>query len=133
MRAPRRKRQMPRRILVLPESLDLDALAATVSYVGSPEHKDVDSFAGSPRPRADATICDASFVSRLAELNDWLRQAVRRGCIGTPWEGNFPRYAWYRDGDIVYEARLVNRGTGEYKGYALTRHEWPDEIGDFYE
>ena len=107
---------MPRKILVVPANLDLNSLAATVRYAGSPEHKDVDSFAGIPRPRADAAICDASFVSRLGELNEWLREAVASRLYRRTWEGSFPRYAWYRDRDIVYEARLVNRGSGEYKG-----------------
>ena len=37
----------------------------------------------------------------------------------------FPRYAWYKHGETVYEGRLVNSGRGEYKGYPLERSEWP--------
>ena len=29
----------------------------------------------------------------------------------------------------VYEGRLVNRGSGEYKGYLLDRSEWPEGLG----
>jgi len=35
--------------------------------------------------------------------------------------------------DQVYEARLVNRTSGEYKGYKLRREEWPDGLGDLYD
>lgn len=51
---------------------------------------------------------------------------------GTPWEGDFPRYVWYKHGDTVFEGRLVNRETGEYKGYPLHGDEWPDGIAEVY-
>ena len=41
------------------------------------------------------------------------RKPVRRG------EAGFPRYVWYKDGGTVFEGRLVNRGSGSYKGYPL--------------
>jgi len=125
MRAPHRKRPLARQIQAPPDGIDLDRLSRRVRYTGSPEHKDAPSFAGHPRPRADATICDRSFVDRQKQITTWLRRAVRTGQVGAPWEGEFPRYAWYRDGDTVYEARLTNQGAGEYKGYALERDEWP--------
>jgi hypothetical protein len=127
MRAPRRKRPRHREIDI-PREVDLEALARPVRYVGSPEHKDAPSFAGQPRPRADATICDRSLIHKQRELTRWLRKAIRLGNVGAPWEGRFPRYVWYRDGDTLYEARLVNRGRGEYKGYALSLDEWPKGI-----
>ena len=40
----------------------------------------------------------------------------REGATGAPWEGGFPRYVWYKHGETVFEGRLVNRETGEYKG-----------------
>lgn len=119
---------MYRTVIPPPESVQLDELCTRVSYVGSPEHKDSPSFAGHPRPRADATICDRSFHGRQAELTEWLREAMRSGSIGAPWEGDFPRYIWVRQGIDVYEARLVNRDKGEYKGYRLERHEWPEGV-----
>jgi hypothetical protein len=94
-------------------------------YVGRPEHKDAPSFAGQPRPRADASICDEAFADKQIELTRWLRRAIREGSVSELAEGDFPRYVWYRDGKTMYEARLVNSGTGEYKGYALNKDEWP--------
>ena len=133
MRAPRRRRPLRRTLDLerLPAE-ELRSLAERVEYIGSPEHKDQPSFAGHPRPRADATICDQSFANRLEEILRWLRDAVERGCVGAPWEGDFPRYVWYKDGDDVYEARLVNRERGQYKGYRLMEEEAPQAIDELF-
>lgn len=101
------------------------ALARQVTYIGSPEHKSGPSFAGVPRPRADASICDASLNGRLVEIQRWLSHAVEVQCFGPPWEDGFPRYVWCLVDGVVYEARLVNRGLGQYKGWQLDSTEWP--------
>ena len=99
--------------------------------MGSPEHKDFPSFAGRPRLRADASLCPREI--RDQELvSEWLRSAIRRGAVGGPWEGGFPRYVWHREGDVVFEGRLVNRGSGSYKGYPLDEDEWPRGIEEIY-
>ena len=126
MRAPRRRRPRKREILVSPDA-DLDDLANRAVYVGSREHKDVPSFAGQPRLRADASCCPREITDREA-VSGWLRSAIRRGATGGPWEGGFPRYVWYKDGNRVFEARLVNREAGSYKGYPLDEDEWPKGI-----
>ena len=108
----------------MPEGIDLEAVAARVRYVGSPEHKDVITTAGMPRPRADASICPRP-ANDMALATSWLRSAIRSGSTGDQWEGGFPRYVWHRHDDTVFEARLVNRGDGTYKGYPLGNHEWP--------
>lgn len=130
MRAPARKRPLARVLSAVPEGTDLASLAHHARYVGSPEHKSAPSFAGPPRPRADATICDHSLNSRQKEITTWLRTALIRGAVGAPWEGSFPRYAWFRQGETVYEARLVNHEKGEYKGYPLGPDEWPKGLDE---
>ncbi|WP_327106169.1 hypothetical protein [Nonomuraea glycinis] len=103
-----------------------------VSYVGSGEHKSYPSFAGQPRLRADASKCDPEYKD-ADEITDWLRQAIACGNVGAPWEGEFPRYVWRGLDDVIYEARLVNRELGQYKGYPLTSSERPEglnEMGD---
>ena len=40
------------------------------------------------------------------------------------------RYVWYRQGETVYEARLVNQVKGEYKGYALCPDELPKGLDE---
>ncbi len=130
MRAPKRKRPLPRTIQAPPLGVNVAALAAVVRYVGSIEHKIGPSFAGPPRPRADATRCDVSLNDRQAEIQQWLRRAFELQCFSGPWEGDFPRYVWCRVDQVVYEARLVNRGLGQYKGWQLNRDEWPDGIDE---
>jgi hypothetical protein len=115
-----------------PPGIDLDAVAERADYVGGPEHKDAPSFAGAPRPRADASLCDRSLLPRLALIRQWLREGVRRGAVSQHWDGEFPRYVWYKDSGTVYEARLVNREQGSYKGYPLEPAEWPPGIEAVY-
>ncbi len=89
------------------------------------------TFAGQPHPRSDASICPREH-SDLDSVIGWLRSAIRAGSVGEPWEGGFPRYVWPREGgregDTVFEARLVNRGDGSYKGYPLAPDEWPEHL-----
>ena len=99
--------------------------------MGSPEHKDVPSFAGRPRLRADASCCPREITDPNL-VTGWLRTAIRRGATGAPWEAGFPRYVWYKDGGTIFEGRLVNRGIGSYKGYPLGDDEWPDGIESLY-
>lgn len=109
-------------------------LAESISYVGSPEHKDVPSFAGHPpRPRPDASICDRSLADRRDCITQWLRDAVMRGAYGEYSENGFPRYIWYKNESTVYEGRLVNSGQGTYKGYPLKPIEWPRDIERYYD
>ncbi len=122
-----------RRVPGVPAEADLSGLADAVSYTGSPEHKDMPSFAGQPRPRADASLCPRELTRERDRVAEWLKEAIRRGAVGGIWEGGFPRYVWYKHEAQVYEARLVNRGNGEYKGYPLGADEWPDGIEELYE
>ncbi|MGH3871921.1 MAG: hypothetical protein ACRDSR_10480 [Pseudonocardiaceae bacterium] len=98
-----------------------------MTYVGSGEHKTYPSFAGPPHPRADASKCDPRLADQ-DELTRWLRQAIRCGRTGGLWEGDFPRYVWHRVGQVWYEARLVNRELGQYKGYPLSPDERPGTL-----
>src|SRR3954454_6086870 len=124
MRAPRRRRPLVREIAPVPQGKSLQEAAARASYIGSPEHKDSPSFAGQPRPRADAAICDRSLATKQVLVTRWLKKAIRLGSVSGHWEGDFPRYVWHRQGEVVFEARLVNQVNGQYKGYPLNREEW---------
>ena len=132
MRSPRRHRPRTREIVAPPDRAALSRLAEQARYVGSREHKDVASFAGPPRLRADASCCPRELAEDKSTINEWLRSAIRRGATGAPWEGAFPRYVWYKHEGTVFEGRLVNRETGEYKGYPLDRDEWPAGIDEIY-
>ena len=130
MRAPQRRRPRKRSIYV-PANTNLDRLAGLVTYIGSPEHKDIPSFAGQPKLRSDASCCPRHITSQEM-VTEWLRSAIRCGVTSGLWENGFPRYAWYMTENVVFEARLVNRGTGQYKGYPLDPDEWPDGIEVLY-
>lgn len=123
MRAASRKRPPRRTRCPPPPGTDLANLAERVSYVGSPEHKAFPSFAGPPKHRGDATKCDPDL--EVAQITAWLRAGLLAGHVGAPWEGDFPRYVWLRTEARVYEARLVNQGLGQYKGWALADDEVP--------
>jgi hypothetical protein len=91
MRAPQRKRPLKRIIdrSALSEAERI-TLAQHVTYIGSAEHKDTPSFAGPPRPRADASICDQSLAKAQTEITEWLRQAIQQGQTSAYLEGGYP-------------------------------------------
>jgi hypothetical protein len=111
MRAPKRRRPLRRTLLAPPDGTSLSDLAQRVSYVGSGEHKSYPSFAGPPKLRADASKCDPKFAD----------------------PAEFPRYAWHRLDNVIYEARLVNQELGQYKGYPLDPDEWPERLTEISE
>lgn len=127
MRATKRRRPRRRSRAEFPPGVRPAELAGRASYVGSGEHKSYPSFAGPPHLRADASKCDPKFAD-ADELTGWLREAILTGRIGEPWEGHFPRYAWARQGQVTYEARLVNQELGHYKGYPLEPDEEPEGL-----
>lgn len=122
MRAPGRKRPHRAQRSDPPHDVDVDEVVRHVVYVGSQEHKSYPSFAGEPALRSDASRCPPELADPET-LTEWLRTAIRNGDCGQ-WEGDFPRYVWYRDGTQCYEGRLVNAEAGEYKGYPADCPEW---------
>lgn len=123
MRAPHRKRPRKDDQLAPAPETDLAAVAAKVSYLISTEHKDYLTSAGPGNLRSDASACPRGLD--FDKVEQWLKDAVREGSVSAVLEGEFPRYAWRRVGDRVYEARLSNAGLGQYKGYPIEEHEAP--------
>ena len=112
VRSPGRKR--PRlRVRADTSDADLGALAQRVTYEGSAEHKRHPSPAGPPALRSDASECPKLPFSTV---ESWLRSAIEAGHVGTPWEGEFPRYVWVANEEGFFEGRLTNRDQGIYKG-----------------
>jgi hypothetical protein len=123
MKAPRRHRPRKDERLLPGQQTDLAAMAGKVTYVISAEHKDYLTSAGPGNLRSDASACPRGL--NFDEVTEWLREAVREGAVSAALEGEFPRYAWRRVGNQVYEARLSNSGLGQYKGYPIEEYEAP--------
>jgi hypothetical protein len=105
----------------------LAAAAARAEYHGSPEHKAAFSWLGPKKLRSDATPCP-KHLKDPDMLTGWLRDAIRQRQCSSFWEGEFPKYVWVRQEDLVYEGRLINQGQGNYKGYPLDPSEFPKEL-----
>ena len=88
MRAPRRKRPL-QRVLISEPPDGRESMANAMSYIGSPEHKDTPSFAGHPRPRADASICSRTFARDQLIVNQWLQAAILAANYSEFFEGDF--------------------------------------------
>ena len=104
----------------------LQAIVTKVRYTGSAYHRSPGSKAGTIAKRAGLTSrCPASWTNETA--TQALKLAISEAKVSCYWEGaGFPRYVWYLDGDVLYEARLTNRENGEYHGYPLEdKWQWP--------
>lgn len=124
MRKVRRRRPLTRARVEPPPGTDLRRLASDATYVISPEHKDYLTEAGPRKLRSDASPCPRDITREIAE--SWLRDAIAAGHVGAPWSDQpYPQYAWHRQEDQVFEARLTNAAAGAYKGYPLDESEWP--------
>lgn len=95
-----------------------EEVAALVTYVGSAEHKDVPSFAGHPALRSTASRCPPQYRDP-APITEALREAIRRGCVGTQFEGQFPKYVWGWFDGRLYEPRHISGVGGQYKAYPV--------------
>lgn len=124
MRKVRRHRPLRRTRVDPPVGSDLQALAEQATYVISREHKDYQTEAGPGGLRSDATACPRDITRDQAER--WLRLALSSGHVGAPWTDQpYPEYAWYRNGDRVFEARATNITLGWYKAYPLDPSQFP--------
>jgi hypothetical protein len=123
----RQRRQRQRILAPWPEDKPTPAdVAGRASYVGSAEHKTYPSPAGHPALRSDASRCDPRYVD-FERITRVLREGIQRRCTSSAFEGDYPKYVWgWLDGQL-YEARLINRRRGIYKGYPLEEVELPKD------
>jgi hypothetical protein len=129
---PQRTKRMPgeeKRLAVGLTAEQLSAAAEGARYSGSPYHRPPGSLIGPSRHRLfpQASKCDIKWT--LEGANRALKNAIHSGQVSADWDGGFPRWVWIRDGHTLYEARLSNRGNGEYHAYPLNEErEWPVEM-----
>src|SRR5208282_2620061 len=120
MSLPRPKRDAPpflgklRRADPAPPIQRLEEVANGVTYDPSPYH--CPSPKGQPPKRRakPASRCPRAWTEQ--EIVGAIRSALRHGHVSPNWDGDFPRYAWHRDGDRLYEARGCAGGV--YHAYA---------------
>ena len=120
MRRPTFHRDHPksRRVLPQPPDVDIELVAASCFYVGSPYHAAASTAGVAVARRPDATICPKELTADRQRVEEWLRASVLAGRTGA-WRGGFPQYVWHREQGTVYEARQGGPGSGEYHGYPL--------------
>ena len=120
MKRPTFQRDNPkaRKVQPPPEGIDLEQVAESCRYDGSPYHKDRPGFAGMPRHRPDATLCPPELANRREIIQQWLQDSVRAGRVGA-WDRGYPRFVWHREGEFVFEAKHNSPGSGRYHGYPL--------------
>jgi hypothetical protein len=134
MRSPNRRRPLPNKLLKNPDKSFLNKIAERVSYIGSVEHKDTANpllHQPLPHPRPDASICPRNIRS-IVVVNKWLKDAIAKGAISAFFEGEFPRYVWFKNGNQAFMGRLINKIQGEYKGFPIEPFECPNELNDIY-
>lgn len=110
-----------------------ESVAQRARYVASGEHKDYPSSDGlwTVVPKADKAKCARFARTEWHRLKEVLRQAISASCVHAEFRGDFPARAWAFINDVLHEARLSNRGNGEYHGFPLEYQEqWPDDPND---
>ena len=112
--------------------LERDAVAGIAAqadrarYVGSIEHKNYPSPAGTPSPRHTASKCPRVEEARWPELNEALRAAIRSGLVSDAIdECGLPRYVWGVFDGQLFEARRLSAPEGGYKAFPVEPFELP--------
>jgi hypothetical protein len=110
-----------------------ESIAQRAQYVASGEHKDYPSPDGlwTVVAKVDKAKCARFARTEWHRLQEVLREAISAPCVHVEFRGDFPARAWaFINGDL-HEARLSNRGNGEYHGFPLEYQEqWPDDPND---
>ena len=101
------------------------AVAPQVRYVANGEHKDYPSATGlwTFHPRADKAKCDRYPEAVWPRLAQALREAILAACVSNEFRAGFPARVWAYVNGTLHEARLSNRGNGEYHGFPLNYPE----------
>lgn len=123
--APLRPNRRPRSVWKECPADRREIAATKVWYEGSPYHRQGGAHLTAKRRYPAASKCDAKWTKDMATAA--LRQGIRQGLVGpeTEWRGEFPRYVYYIDGAVVYQALLHNEVSGAYHAYPLNKDEWP--------
>lgn len=119
----RRNRPRVREVSPPPPGVDLEAVAEKCRYVGSPYHRTIRIKGKTPpQNRPGKTPCPKDLQKNQDLVEEWLRDAIRRGNFGE-FDQGFPRVVWHEEDGRLFEARSSGRGSCEYHGYPLAPHD----------
>ena len=115
---------------------ELVTLAATATYVGSPEHKERRWWGGIGMARQlpggrlgrpgkqTTTVCPLVGEEDRDRAITWVQAAIRAGqCIFQQSDQRFPKKIWYEADGQVWMGLRVTDQLGEYKGWPISREE----------
>mgnify|MGYP006967014108 CR=1 FL=1 len=106
-----------------------EEVAARARYFPNGEHKRSPAPNGewSFAPKCDKAKCRQCAMEHWREVRDAfeaaLRYSIRLALVDEEFRGGFPARAWARINGNWHEARLTNKGTGEYHGFPLDYEE----------
>jgi len=93
----------------------LEEAAEKATYDPSPYHCPGPKGQPPKRRAKPASRCPRAWSEQ--EIIGAIRNALREGHVSPSWDGEFPRYAYHRDGSFLYAARGCAGGV--YHAYAL--------------
>ncbi|MGL5096323.1 MAG: hypothetical protein ACRDD1_12080, partial [Planctomycetia bacterium] len=91
-----------------------EEVASQAKYTGSALHKTYPSPAGPPALHSDKVKCDHFAQEDWPRLLEALQAGIRFGFVG-----GFPERVWVWINDVLHEARLSNKGMGDYHGFPV--------------
>jgi hypothetical protein len=104
----------------------LNQAAESAVYFASPYHCRESGLRPARRSRP-GTPCRRNW--RRSEAENALKRSIRAGRVSEVWNGDFPRWVWYRDDDgALYEARSELKTPERYHAYPVERHQIPRDI-----
>ena len=121
----------------LPSKVDLQAIAAEATYIGSNEHKmgrwwdgtggarlGADGQASRPK-KLLTTLCPLNTKEDRDKATHWIRQAiVRQQFLFVEGDQRFPKHVWYEDDSGAgWIGRCTNSVQGWYKDWPARRKE----------
>ena len=106
--------------------VEKDFLKEHAVYEGASYHKkNPGDFKLNPPsgPRPNKTLCDEAGISRKAQAQALLLQAIDGGLVSEKTEFDFPKHLWVKNGDHVFEAIYGGSKQGYYHGRPVRRSD----------
>lgn len=109
-----------------PDLARLEAAARTATYLSSDYHCRGPKGQPPKRRTSPTSICPRAW--RDEEATNALRKALLNGHISDVWDGEFPRYVWHKEGEVIYEARHTGGPAGCFHAYPIKSLQIPSGL-----